>query len=703
MSGKKSSERDDDVIDPKRPLHAPDGGLRHILDSAVDHAIVAADLTSRIVEWNAGAAAIFGWSAAEAVGLPLGMIYSAEDRKAGAPERDLGMTLSAGRAEIDRALRKKDDTTLWGVGVTTPLREAGRIVGILAIVRDGSEQHARALIDRRTHRESSDAAFDSDAQFQMLAESIPQLAWMADASGSIYWYNRRWFDYTGTDLETMKGWGWRGVHHPDHVERVTRLFRTCLETGRAWEDTFPLKGADGIYRWFLSRAAPVLSSDGTIQRWFGTNTDITEIEHARKLLAAQTDALNSQVEGQTRELVTSRRDIHEANLGRSMAESQVRQLQKMEAVGQLTGGIAHDFNNMLAVIIGGLNLLTRRLARGDTDVTRFADAAMEGATRAAALTARMLAFSRQQPLNPEPLSANDLVAGLSDLLRRSIGETVELDTILADDLWKSKIDTSQLENAILNLAVNARDAMPDGGRLTIETANAHLDEDYARENEIEAGPYVMIAVTDTGSGMAPEVVSRAFEPFFTTKGIGKGTGLGLSQTYGFVRQSHGHIKIESEVDQGTTFKLYLPRYFGTDGTGWTRPTAVSEAPRGGSPNEIIFVVEDEDRVRMITVDALRELGYSVVHAASGQEALDLLETHADVTLLFTDVVMPGMTGRQLADKVKLVRPELRVLFTTGYTRDAVVHDGTLDAGTNFLSKPFSIDQLAAKIRGVLDA
>ena len=382
------------------------------------------------------------------------------------------------------------------------------------------------------------------------------------------------------------------------------------------------------------------------------------------------------------------------------AEDALRQSQKMEAVGQLTGGIAHDFNNMLAVIIGGLNLVQRRLARGERDVGKFVDAATDGAMRAAALTSRLLAFSRQQPLRPEPLSANDLVAGLSELLRRAIGEDVRLETVLAGGLWRTTVDASQLENAVLNLANNARDAMPDGGKLTIETANAYLDEDYARHNEAEPGQYVLIAVSDSGTGMPAEVVARVFDPFFTTKEVGKGTGLGLSQTYGFVKQSNGHIKIYSEPGHGTTFKIYLPRATGP--VPVARPIGAVAPPVAGRPEEIIMVVEDEERVRLISVDALRELGYTVIHAWSGADALQLLESYPDVTLLFTDVVMAGMTGRQLADRVAQLRPGLKVLFTTGFARNATGHNGMLAPGTNFLPKPFTVEQLARKVREVLD-
>ncbi|HEY6916984.1 MAG TPA: PAS domain-containing protein [Allosphingosinicella sp.] len=386
-----------------------------------------------------------------------------------------------------------------------------------------------------------------------------------------------------------------------------------------------------------------------------------------------------------------------AELERTQAA--LRQSQKMEAIGQLTGGIAHDFNNMLAVVIGGLNLLQRRLDKGERDVARYIDAAMDGASRAASLTQRLLAFSRQQPLQPEPLDANRMVVGMTELLARTLGDDILVETVLSAGLWRTNADVSQLENAILNLSVNARDAMPGGGRLTIETGNVLIDDSYAREYEVPSGQYVMIAVSDTGSGMDADVMQKAFDPFFTTKGVGKGTGLGLSQVFGFVRQSGGHVKIYSEPGVGTTVKIYLPRFYGEEPAPVPK---VVEAPRGGTVSEIVMVVEDEERVRNYSVEALRELGYTVVHAPNGNEALRMIDAGQDVTLLFTDVVMPEMTGRQLADEAAAKLPKMKVLYTTGYTRNAVVHNGVLDPGTNFLPKPFGIDQLAAKVRSVLD-
>ncbi|MER9460575.1 CHASE3 domain-containing protein [Mesorhizobium sp. M0387] len=386
---------------------------------------------------------------------------------------------------------------------------------------------------------------------------------------------------------------------------------------------------------------------------------------------------------------------------REKAESQIRQMQKMEAVGQLTGGIAHDFNNMLAVIISAMNLAQRKLARGEHDIMKFIEAATDAATRAANLTSRLLAFSRQQPLAPQVVDANRLVAGMSDLLRRALGETIRIETVLAGGLWKTHADPSQLENAILNLAVNARDAMGEDGKMTIETANSHLDESYAATHaEVKDGQYVMIAVSDTGAGMPADVMERAFEPFFTTKPVDKGTGLGLSQVFGFVKQSGGHVKIYSEPGQGTTIRIYLPRFFGPE-------EAAISSEGAGNPavpvTETILVVEDDPRVRASTTDAMRELGYTVIHAASGQEALEKLGDNPGVALMFTDIVMPVMNGRKLAEEALARMPKLKVIFTTGFTRNAVVHNGVLDHDVHFLAKPFTIEQLAAKLRDVLDA
>ena len=408
-----------------------------------------------------------------------------------------------------------------------------------------------------------------------------------------------------------------------------------------------------------------------------------------------------------RDVETAHSDLMAANNAlrkeiatREAAEQQVRQMQKMEAVGQLTGGIAHDFNNMLAIIMSAMNLIQRKLKRGETDIGKFVDAATDATNRAASLTARLLAFSRQQPLAPQVIDANRLVTGMSDMLRRTLGETISVETVLAGGLWKTYADPSQIENAILNLAVNGRDAMPNGGSLTIETANSHLDDSYAATHaEVSAGQYVMIAVTDKGVGMSPDVMARAFEPFFTTKPVDKGTGLGLSQVFGFVKQSGGHVKIYSEPGEGTTVKIYLKRHFGEEQAVTEQAGAVDIDRK---PTETVLVVEDDERVRASTVDALRELGYPVVHAASAAEALKRLEEHPDVALLFTDIVMPVTNGRKLAEEALALRPELKVIFTTGFTRNAVVHNGVLDPGVNFIAKPFTLEQLAAKVREVLD-
>ena len=449
---------------------------------------------------------------------------------------------------------------------------------------------------------------------------------------------------------------------------------------------------DGILRAILSVA------DLDVREW---RTD--EVTLVEEVAARTWDAVErARAEAALRDLnATLERRVEERTAELFAVEEALRQAQKMEAVGQLTGGIAHDFNNMLAVVLGSLDLLGRRLAEGDARARRYVDAATDGARRAATLTQRLLAFSRRQPLQPEPVDANRLVAGMSDLLRGSLGGGIQLETVLAGGLWALNADPNQLENIILNLAINARDAMGGEGKVTIETHNCHLDDRYvAAEIGVTAGQYVLIAVTDAGAGMTPDVLAKAFDPFFTTKGVGQGTGLGLSQVYGFVKQSGGHVKIYSEVGVGTTVKLYLPRLVGAavpavaDGDAAPVP--------GGDAAELILVVEDEAGVRAVSVESLRELGYRVIEADGAAAALRLLEAHPDVALLFTDIVMPEVNGAKLAEAARALRPDLKVLFTTGYTRNAVVHNGVVDPGVALIGKPFTFEALAAKVRSVLD-
>jgi two-component system NtrC family sensor kinase len=389
---------------------------------------------------------------------------------------------------------------------------------------------------------------------------------------------------------------------------------------------------------------------------------------------------------------------------REAAEEALRQSQKMEAVGQLTGGVAHDFNNLLTVVMGNLDLAQRALEKKGEDarerLRRTIANAVRGAERAATLTQRLLAFSRRQPLEPKPLDANKLLSGMSDLLNRALGETVQIEVVAAAGLWQAEADPAQLEAAILNLALNARDAMPEGGKLTIETCNVFLDENYCRKvADLKPGQYVMIAVSDTGSGMTKKVLERAFEPFFTTKSAGHGTGLGLSQVYGFVRQSGGHVKIYSEVGQGSSVKIYLPRLTRAVAAPTEEAPIVADQSRG----ETILVVEDDAEVRAYVGEVLRDLDYQVLEAADAEAALTLLQQHAGtVDLLLTDVVLPGMNGRQLAAEAVGRRADLRVLFMTGYSRNAIVHQGKLDADVELIQKPLTAATLAARIRALLD-
>ncbi|MGE0740551.1 MAG: CHASE3 domain-containing protein [Hyphomonadaceae bacterium] len=479
----------------------------------------------------------------------------------------------------------------------------------------------------------------------------------------------------------------RGVVEADSGRVIMEEIRAIVDRALASENDrleAALAAADAAgarLRWVMLLAGVLIVGIGVLL--------VVTVRNAMGELRASRDEARAASEHLSREMSA-----------RTQAEDKVRQMQKMEAIGQLTGGVAHDFNNMLAVIMSALQLAQRRMERGDQGVGTFIEAALDGARRAAALTSRLLAFARRTPLTPAVIDVNRTLGDMSDLLRRTLGEQIALETVLAGGLWRVHADRHELEQAILNVCVNARDAMPNGGKLTIESANAFLDDDYAAANvDVTAGQYVLIAITDTGDGMSPEVRRQAFEPFFTTKEVGKGTGLGLSHVHGFLKQSGGHVAIYSEIGVGTTLKLYLPR---TNLTDMAEPAVRESVTPTGDAGTIILVVEDEERVRILSVAALRDLGYTVLHAANGATALETLQKNPGIALLFTDVVMPGMSGRVLSEEARKVSPALKVLYTTGYTKNAIVHNGVVDADARLLLKPYSLSELGRKVRAVLD-
>jgi PAS domain S-box-containing protein len=561
-------------------------------------------------------------------------------------------------------LRRADGAYRWHIARALPIRdETGRIQRWIGANTDIEEQKSASRMLAELNATLEKRVAEQAAERDRIWQTSQDLLAVVGPDGVFRAANPAWASVIGWSAGEVVGRHHLAFVHPDDRSGSDDTLDRALQGSLpAFENR--LVHRDGSIRWIAWTAA---SDNGVV---YASGRNVTAEKEAALELARAQDAL--------------------------------RQSQKMEAVGQLTGGIAHDFNNMLAVVIGSLELLGRRLPGDDARARRYLDSATDGARRAALLTQRLLAFSRQQPLQPEAVDANGLVAGMSDLLRRSIGADVRLETVLAGGLWRTHADPNQLENIVLNLAVNARDAMPEGGRLTIETQNTHLDERYARGHVgVAAGQYVLIAVTDTGAGMPPEVIEKAFDPFFTTKPVGKGTGLGLSQVYGFVKQSGGHVKIYSEIGQGTTIKIYLPRLNG----GSTDVPAEDDGPplALGDGREVVLVVEDEPAVRRFSADALGELGYQVLEAESAAAAIRLLENHPEIVLMFTDVVMPDVNGARLAEEVRRRWPDLKILFTTGYTRNSVVHNGVLDPRVEMIGKPFTLDALAAKLRLVLEA
>ncbi|WP_313328666.1 hybrid sensor histidine kinase/response regulator, partial [Stutzerimonas balearica] len=505
--------------------------------------------------------------------------------------------------------------------------------------------------------------------------------------------------YTGTTFEAMRALGWATVQHPEHRERVTGSLKRAFAIGSIWEETFPLRGKDGRYRWFLSRALPIRDDYGQVTHWFGTSTDVTAQVAAEEALRELNDSLERRVIERTRELAQINNRLHIEMAERERAEEALRHAQKMEAIGQLTGGLAHDFNNMLTGVLGALDLIQRRVESGRFgELGRYLDAAMTSANRAAALTHRLLAFARRQSLDPRPVDVNQLVASMEDMLRRTIGEHIRLDSALQEPLWQAYTDAHQLENALLNLVINSRDAMPDGGHLNIATRNVQVQP--GEPDSPEAGDYVLLSVADTGSGMSAEVIAKAFDPFFTTKPIGQGTGLGLSMVYGFAKQTGGHVHIDSTPGEGTLISLYLPRNH-IEHTADAQRRALAQPPE--ADGETVLVIEDEVAVRMLVIEVLRELGYQVLEASDAPSAMPFIESDRRIDLVVSDVGLPGLNGRQLADLARQHRPTLKVLFITGYVPSAEQRKDFLAPGMDMLAKPFNIDELASRIRQLIES
>ena len=535
----------------------------------------------------------------------------------------------------------------------------------------------------RLRRDATRELLESEARFRNMANHAPVMMWVSDPSGSLTYLNQLWCEFTGQSLDEALGAGAWDALHPEDREHYETSFLSASMNGEPFRAECRVRRSDGVYRWALSAAAPRFSDDGAFLGYIGSIIDITHRKESERIL-------------QEANVVLERR-VAAAIAERAHTEAQLRQAQKMEAIGKLTGGVAHDFNNVLQVIAGNLQLLGRDVA-GNVRAEQRLQTAIAATSRGSRLASQLLAFGRRQPLSPKTVNLGRLVRGIDDMLRRSLGEGVEIETIIAGGLWNTFVDTVQVENALLNLAINARDAMQGQGKLTIEAGNAFLDDTYvARHGDVTAGQYVMVAVTDTGCGIPPELLERVFEPFYTTKPEGQGTGLGLSMVYGFVKQSGGHIKIYSEVGEGTTVRIYLPRARQPEDV----ETDVDTGPiMGGS--ETILVVEDDEDVRRTVVDLLSELGYRVLRAKEAQSALAIVESGVPIDLLFTDVVMPGpLSSPELARRARERLPNIAVLFTSGYTDNAIVHGGRLDEGVDLLSKPYSREAMARKIRNVL--
>jgi PAS domain S-box-containing protein len=493
--------------------------------------------------------------------------------------------------------------------------------------------------------------------FRELADNAPVMIWRSGPDKLCDWFNKPWLDFVGRSMEQELGNGWAEGVHPNDFERCLKTYVAAFDARQRFSMMYRLRRADGVYREILDNGAPFYRG-GVFAGYFGSCIDVSD---------------------------------------QQAAEAQLRQVQKMEALGKLTGGVAHDFNNLLQVIGANLEMLSVEIA-GNDKLRRRVEGAFRAVWRGSKLASHLLAFARRQPLSPKVINLGRLIRNADDMFRRALGEGIEIETVIAGGLWNTRVDPVQVETALLNLVINACDAMDGHGRLTIEAGNAFLDDHYALHHvEVTPGQYVMIAVSDTGCGIGPEIFEKVFDPFFSTKPEGRGTGLGLSMVHGFVKQSGGHIKIYSELGQGSTVRIYLPR---------SREDENAQVELGASPviggSETILLVEDDEDVRVTTAEILSELGYSVLRAKDADTALVIIESGAAIDLLFTDIVMPGiLRAPELARKAQQKIPGIAVLFTTGYAENAALHREHLGGGINLITKPYARDQLGRKLRRIL--
>jgi PAS domain S-box-containing protein len=633
-----------------------------LVRSVVDYAIYMLDPDGRVVSWNPGAERIKGYTANEIIGEHFSRFYTGEERAASIPQTALATAATAGRFTTEAWRVRKDGSRFWAMVVIDPIHQDGKLIGFAKITRDMTAQ-----------REAQLAALESERRFRLLVQGVTDYAiFMLDPDGLVANWNSGAVRIKGYSEQEVIGQHLSIFYTPE--DREARLPERALERARL-EGRFESEGwrcrKDGTRFWANAVIDAIHDDDGRLIGFAKITRDLTERRHAQQDL--------------------------------EHSREQLAQAQKMEAIGQLTGGLAHDFNNMLTGISGSLELMKTRLAQGRfKDFERYIASAQGAASRAAALTHRLLAFARRQTLDPKSVNANKLITSFEEMIRRTVGPAIHIETVLAIGLWPTLCDPNQLENALLNLCINARDAMPDGGRITIETTNSWIEERAARERDMQPGQYVAICVSDTGTGMTADVLARAFDPFYTTKPIGQGTGLGLSMVYGFAKQSAGQVRIYSEVGEGTSVHLYLPRHPGESEEEETEPQ-LDRAPKAGT-GETVLVVDDEPSVRMLIAEVLDELGYSAIEAADGVSGLKVLRSDVRIDLLITDVGLAGgLNGRQMVDAARANRPDLKVLFITGYAENAAIGNGHLERGMHVLTKPFAMERLAARIQSIIAA